>query len=144
MSLNEIVILLVIALIIFGPDDLPDIARALGKVVFEVKKIFGDMTKEFQDTVNAPKNVLNDMTKEFQNTVNAPKNALKKTLDDTLSPTPAKSTTSNTQQEETVESEEVAEETTPEEEFLTYDEEDDPLKELPEDMVSFEKSGVSR
>ncbi|NMA68407.1 MAG: TatA [Desulfitobacterium sp.] len=141
MSLNEIVVLLVIAMIIFGPDDLPDIARALGKVVFEIRKIFNEMTKEFQDTVNAPKNII------------------QKTFDDTINPTPAKSTaskvekkegTSKTSEQEGKSSKDstedtAPEDTAPEEELLTYDDkDDDPLKELPEDMVSYEKSGVSR
>lgn len=139
MSLNEIVVLLVIALIIFGPDDLPDIARALGKVVYEIRKIFNEMTKEFQDTVNAPKNML------------------QKTLNETINPTPAKSTTTSkvekkegvtaTNQEdktESVESKKETEEDASQEELLTYDDEDDPLKELPEEMVSYENSGVSR
>lgn len=72
MSFNELIILMVIALVLFGPEDLPDVARAIGKVVFEVKKIAGDMTKEFQDAVNTPSNVL------------------KKTLDDTLKTTTPK------------------------------------------------------
>lgn len=138
MSLNEIVVLLVIALIIFGPDDLPDIARALGKIVFEIRKIFNEMTKEFQDAVNTPKNML------------------QKTLDETINPTPAKSTTSKVEKKEgvtattkeekteTVDSKDDAEENAPQEELLTYDDEDDPLKELPEEMVSYENSGVSR
>lgn len=133
MSFNELIILMVIALVLFGPEDLPDVARAIGKVVFEVKKIAGDMTKEFQEAVNTPSNVL------------------KKTLDDTLNPTPKKSSP-ETKKETTKESTTVA--ATPsnpedspkgeqpisnndDKELLTYDE--DPLAELPQDMVSYEK-----
>ncbi|AFM01114.1 MULTISPECIES: twin-arginine translocase TatA/TatE family subunit [Desulfitobacterium] len=135
MSFNELIILMVIALVLFGPEDLPDVARAIGKVVFEVKKIAGDMTKEFQDAVNTPSNVL------------------KKTLDDTLkTTTPKKSsqeekkaaaTTSSTVAAATPEAENPAidEKATPnqdDEELLTYDDED-PLAELPQDMVSYDK-----
>ena len=132
MSFNELIILMIIALILFGPEDLPDVARAIGKVVFEIKKIAGDMTKEFQEAVNTPTNVL------------------KKTLDDTLNPTPKKTST-ETKKETTKDSSTVAvananaadsakvEQTAPngDEELLTYDE--DPLAELPQDMVSYEK-----
>ncbi|HHY26188.1 MAG TPA: twin-arginine translocase TatA/TatE family subunit [Desulfitobacterium dehalogenans] len=135
MSFNELIILMVIALVLFGPEDLPDVARAIGKVVFEVKKIAGDMTKEFQDAVNTPSNVL------------------KKTLDDTLkTPAPKKSsqdekkataTTPSTVAEATPEAEDPAidEKATPnqdDEELLTYDDED-PLAELPQDVVSYDK-----
>ncbi|TWH60831.1 sec-independent protein translocase protein TatA/sec-independent protein translocase protein TatB [Desulfitobacterium sp. LBE] len=134
MSFNELIILMVIALVLFGPEDLPDVARAIGKVVFEVKKIAGDMTKEFQDAVNTPSNVL------------------KKTLDDTLkTPAPKKSTQEVTKTAAAAPSTAAAvapeaadtpkdENATPnkdDEELLTYDE--DPLAELPQDMVSYEK-----
>lgn len=134
MSFNELIILMVIALVLFGPEDLPDVARAIGKVVFEVKKIAGDMTKEFQEAVNTPSNVL------------------KKTLDDTLkTPTPKKS--SQEVKKETTTAPSTVATATPEasnsatdenvttlneeEVLLTYDE--DPLAELPQDMVSYEK-----
>lgn len=134
MSFNELIILMVIALVLFGPEDLPDVARAIGRVVFEVKKIAGDMTKEFQDAVNTPSNVL------------------KKTLDDTLkTPAPKKSSQEVTKTAAAAPSTAAAvapeaadtpkdENATPnkdDEELLTYDE--DPLAELPQDMVSYEK-----
>ncbi|SHN77817.1 Sec-independent protein translocase subunit TatA/TatB [Desulfitobacterium chlororespirans] len=134
MSFNELIILMVIALVLFGPEDLPDVARAIGKVVFEVKKIAGDMTKEFQDAVNTPSNVL------------------KKTLDDTLkTPAPKKSSQEEkktaaaapstvaavTPEAADTPSDENATPNKDDEELLTYDE--DPLAELPQDMVSYEK-----
>jgi len=132
MSFNEIIILLIIALVLFGPDDLPDIARALGKVVREIKKLTSDMTKEFQEAVNTPSNMV------------------KKTINDTLYGTPNKSN-QETKKEEKEEKKETTTASTKEEakqdkatsdneekeELLTY--EDDPLAELPQDMVSYEK-----
>lgn len=134
MSFNELIILMVIALVLFGPEDLPDVARAIGKVVFEVKKIAGDMTKEFQDAVNTPSNVI------------------KKTLDDTLK-TPAPKKSSQEEKKTAAAAPATVAAVTPEvtdtsndenatpnkddEELLTYDE--DPLAELPQDMVSYEK-----
>lgn len=133
MSFNELVVLMVIALILFGPEDLPDVARAIGRVVFEVKKIAGDMTKEFQEAVNTPTNIV------------------KKTLDDTLkTPTSTKSSQDAKGEDAKAPSTEVAAEpetinsatetgevpNNTEEELLTYD---DPLAELPQDMVSYEK-----
>ena len=43
---NEIIIILVIALIVIGPKKLPDIAKALGKGYREFKKAFDDVKDE--------------------------------------------------------------------------------------------------
>ena len=51
----EIILILAIALILFGPEDLPDIARTIGKVVFEIRKATQELTREFQDSMDTPK-----------------------------------------------------------------------------------------
>jgi len=51
---GEIILILAIALILFGPEDLPDIARTIGKVVFEVRKATHDLTSEFQNSMDKP------------------------------------------------------------------------------------------
>jgi len=55
MGFGEIILILAIALILFGPEDLPDIARTIGKVVFEVRKATHDLTSEFQNSMDKPK-----------------------------------------------------------------------------------------
>ena len=44
---NEILIILIIALLIIGPKKLPEIAKALGKGYREFRKSFEDLEKEF-------------------------------------------------------------------------------------------------
>lgn len=44
----ELIVILILALIIFGPKRLPDIARSIGKMIGEFKKA----TQGFQDAVN--------------------------------------------------------------------------------------------
>ncbi len=44
---NEIIIILLIALIVIGPKKLPEIAKALGKGYREFKKSFEDLEHEF-------------------------------------------------------------------------------------------------
>lgn len=130
MSFSELIILMVIALILFGPEDLPDVARTVGRIVFEVKKIAGDMTREFQNAVDTPSNVLE---KAFDQTVNktSPKAENKVEKEDS-SDFPEKSVL-----------ETPASKVDDQEELLTYEEED-PLAELPQEMVSYEKKGASR
>lgn len=142
-SMTELLILMVIGVIIFGPDDLPDIARTVGKFVFEVKKMFNDATKDFKEA-----------TKDITDVVQTPSNIIKKTIDDSVKPAldsvkPAldlNSSRSSTQVEDAQKGNEE------EDKLLTYDEVeksssepqleveetgDDPLADLPEDMVSY-------
>lgn len=64
MSLTQIGIIMVIALILFGPEDLPVFARALGKTVRNVRKFASEITKEFQGVIDTPTNMVNDVLKE--------------------------------------------------------------------------------
>jgi len=52
MSITEIALILFVALILFGPEDLPVIARNIGKIVLQVRRFTGDLTKEFQNSLN--------------------------------------------------------------------------------------------
>lgn len=48
----ELVLILVIALIIFGPGKLPDVAKGLGKAVNQFKNASSGIQKQFQDAIN--------------------------------------------------------------------------------------------
>jgi len=43
----ELILILIVALIIFGPAKLPEIGNALGKMLREFKKASDDLTQEF-------------------------------------------------------------------------------------------------
>jgi TatA/E family protein of Tat protein translocase len=45
---GELVVIMVLALLIFGPGKLPETARALGKTVREFKKYSSSLTKDFK------------------------------------------------------------------------------------------------
>jgi Tat protein translocase TatB subunit len=47
----ELLLILVLALMVFGPDKLPEIARQLGKVVAEVRRITSDVSTEINRTI---------------------------------------------------------------------------------------------
>ncbi len=131
MSFTNIIIIMAIALVLFGPEDLPKFARALGKIVNSVRK----MTSEF--------------TKEFDSVKDAPEKMLMNAFDDSKSG--SRSTTKNTPK--AVETFAEDGEDDEEEELLSYDApalkkktEDqseinqDPLAGLPAEMVSYEKA----
>ena len=128
MGISEILLIMVIALILFGPEDLPDIARTIGKVVFEIRKATNEMTKEFQSSI------MDDPAKVFN-----------KAFEQTSSPhvTEADDERSGADDRKTEEL------LTYEDEILVTDEQsktktEDPLAELPSDMVSYEEKGASR
>lgn len=134
MSLSEIVIIMAIALILFGPEDLPDIARMLGRIIYEIRKAVNDLTSEFEDVVKEPTAMMN------------------KALDDITKPGRSAATGIKTDLESNqAGGKEALEKTLPgDEELLNYDDDlpvkanpasdtDDPLAQLPSDMVSYEE-----
>ena len=60
-GVSELVLVLVIALVVFGPKKLPEISRALGKSVKEFK----DSTSEVTNTVEKVKDVT-DVAKKLK------------------------------------------------------------------------------
>jgi len=64
MSMTEIALILVIAVILFGPDDLPVVARALGKMIFKVRKFTNEVTREFKSTLSAPNGLIENAFKD--------------------------------------------------------------------------------
>jgi len=44
----ELLLILGLALVVFGPDKLPEIARQLGKTVAEIRKVSSEVTGEIQ------------------------------------------------------------------------------------------------
>ncbi len=60
---GELVLVLVIAVMIFGPGKLPEFARGLGRAVREFRKYSTVLTKDFKD----------EFEKELQDAFEAPK-----------------------------------------------------------------------
>lgn len=53
MGMLEIVLILTVAILIFGPGRIPEIARQMGKGLRAFRKITGDLTKEFTRALDA-------------------------------------------------------------------------------------------
>ncbi len=49
LGLPELAVIVVIALIIFGPDKLPEVARGIGKAMKEVRKITSGVESSFKE-----------------------------------------------------------------------------------------------
>ncbi len=50
----EIILVLIIALLLFGAKRLPEIGRSMGKAIKEFKKSFKDVTDELDEDLKSP------------------------------------------------------------------------------------------
>ncbi|MDX9696436.1 MAG: twin-arginine translocase TatA/TatE family subunit [Bacteroidales bacterium] len=64
----EIVIIFLFILLFFGANKIPEIARALGKGVREIKKATDEIKREMSDAGADLKKDLNDLKKDVENT----------------------------------------------------------------------------
>jgi sec-independent protein translocase protein TatB len=49
LSIPHLIIIFAVALVVFGPDKLPELARNLGKVMAEFKRATGDLRSTFEE-----------------------------------------------------------------------------------------------
>lgn len=87
-GMPEMILILVVALIVFGPKKLPDLAKSLGRALGEFKKA----TNEFKEsismdsTLNEVKDDLNDIKKKVREPFDASSTSDDTTSDTELSP----------------------------------------------------------
>lgn len=48
---DHLVVIFVVALVVFGPGELPNVMRSLGRTMRTVNKVTGDLRKQFEDAV---------------------------------------------------------------------------------------------
>ena len=53
-NLSEIVVIFLVALVLFGPEQLPVLARTLGKLTGQVKRTSDSLRREFYNSVYTP------------------------------------------------------------------------------------------
>ncbi|KLU58786.1 Sec-independent protein translocase protein TatAd [Peptococcaceae bacterium CEB3] len=138
MGFSEIILIMAIALILFGPEDLPEIARTLGRVVYEIRKATGELTGGFSDIVRNPTDALN---KAFEETG---KRAPDGPESGTESPGAGKNADDSEEELVDYEGNPVQPEGTPkpaagEGEEVSQKQSDDPLAKLPAGVVSYEE-----
>jgi len=63
---GELLVILVIALIVFGPGRLTEVASSLGKALREFRKMSQDLTTEIQKELEVTKELQAELQKELQ------------------------------------------------------------------------------
>ena len=79
-SLTEIIVVFLVALILFGPEQLPVLARHLGKVTGQLKKTSDSLRREFYNSVYPP------AVSDFRNTLQGEVGALRSLKAEVLAP----------------------------------------------------------
>ena len=54
-GMTELVVIMVVALIVFGPTRLPELARSLGRAMSEFRRASTDIRQTFHEAVQEPK-----------------------------------------------------------------------------------------
>jgi Tat protein translocase TatB subunit len=85
MGTGELAVIAIVALIIFGPGKLPEVAGQVGKLLGQFRKVTGDLTSEFEQTAGLDE-IKRTVQKEIagvQSEVNAVTKGVKKDLSTT-------------------------------------------------------------
>lgn len=54
LGFGELTLILIIALVVFGPKKLPEVGKAMGKAISEFKNASRDIQKELSDSAKDP------------------------------------------------------------------------------------------
>ena len=61
-SLAEFILVIIVAIVFIKPQDLPELAKMLGKIVGEIKKIYQNLLAQFNEVAKQPE--IASLTKE--------------------------------------------------------------------------------
>ena len=64
-GLPEFILIMIVALLVVGPDKLPGLARTLGKQVLELKKAANSLKDSLQEELVDEKKQIEDLSKSF-------------------------------------------------------------------------------
>ena len=65
LGFQEVVIIFIIALVIFGPRKLPDLGKSLGKSLAEFKRASNELKRTWEDEVRAESEELKKIQREI-------------------------------------------------------------------------------
>jgi sec-independent protein translocase protein TatB len=75
LGISEIILIFVIALVVIGPKQLPQVARHLGRLAGDVKRTLGDFNRDVQRASNATYDDLKKTRDDIQNNISDKKDS---------------------------------------------------------------------
>ena len=85
---GELIFIILIALMLFGADKIPDIARTLGKGMAQLKNATNDIKSEITNSVDKQDFEFKSLTSKFHNEVNQVKDSVTKATENIEQETP--------------------------------------------------------
>lgn len=82
---GELILIIFIALMLFGSEKIPDIARALGKGMAQLKNATNEIKSEIQKSANSPE--ISKLTEDFTKEIDSIKENVNKRITDSALPT---------------------------------------------------------
>lgn len=80
-SAAKIITILLIAILILGPDKVPEMARTVGKTIRDVRRYINGMTQEFNDATGGLRDEITNITSDLRNELAATQADLRSQLD---------------------------------------------------------------
>ncbi|MDQ6833133.1 MAG: twin-arginine translocase TatA/TatE family subunit [Chloroflexota bacterium] len=80
-SAAKIIVILIIAIVILGPDKVPEMARTVGKTIRNVRRYINDMTKEFDAATGGLREEFTAITRDLKGELAATQADLRNQLD---------------------------------------------------------------
>jgi sec-independent protein translocase protein TatA len=79
LGFGEMLVILVIALLVFGPKKLPELGKSLGKGIREFKKATNDLKSNWEDHIREAESSVDDVKQEVKQTIHDATNDLHET-----------------------------------------------------------------
>ncbi len=67
LGMQELIVIFIVALLVFGPKKLPELGYALGKTMNEIKKAFQSAKSEMEKEINEVKETVEEAKKDIKN-----------------------------------------------------------------------------
>jgi sec-independent protein translocase protein TatA len=69
LGFQEMIVILVIALLVFGPKKLPELGKSLGKGIREFKKATNDLKANWEDHIREAQTAVEDVKQDVKQTI---------------------------------------------------------------------------